>query len=469
MRLNGIRIRNYRTVSSEQYVDLTNGLTLVGPNNAGKTNILTAIRMLFTGYDNVYCYEKEHDLTFGQKSSQTSLVGIFLGDKTGKDKLIYNHLDELKELLELEESDESDEIHLYLTFSTSSNPSYRFFPNTKRPKDNTQKAAYSRKERDLVAKLLDSFVCHYVPSNKSFEQLYDDLLIPFIKAHVATALEDRIKEIENSLLTTASSLTNALKESGLNDVSVKFDIPNNRLTDLLSGFEFKLLDPNETTIFKKGVGIQSTAILSSFDWITEKELENGLEVIWLIEEPEAFLHPTLNDVCKRLLHRLQHKTLVVITTHSLSFVPQDPKYTAGVTMQQDKTSIQTFTTYRESTEAIRNSIGVRFSDFFNFGKYNILLEGQSDREYLEWILDAVPETPEHKWPILRSDDCHFLDYGGVKHLAGFLRATWEYIRNETCAVSVLMETLQARRKEKTYRDILEIKKFHSNQTKILFP
>jgi len=138
-------------------------------------------------------------------------------------------------------------------------------------------------------------------------------------------------------------------------------------------------------------------------------------------------------------------------------------------MQQDKTSIQTFTTYRESTEAIRNSIGVRFSDFFNFGKYNILLEGQSDREYLEWILDAVPETPEHKWPILRSDDCHFLDYGGVKHLAGFLRATWEYIRNETCAVSVLMETLQARRKEKTYRDILEIKKFHSNQTKILFP
>ena len=436
MRLIGIRIRNYRTVSSEQYVDLKNGLTLVGPNNAGKTNILTAIRMLFTGYDNRFGYTKAHDLTFGQKSGQTSLVGIFTGDKDGKDKPIYDQLDELKSLLGLEESHESEEIHLYLTFSTSSNPSYRFFPNTKRPKEGNQKAAYSRKERDLVSKILAGFVCHYVPSNKSFEQLYNDLLIPFIKEHVANALEDKIHEIEQSLSLTASSLTDALNDSGLSDISVKFDIPNKELTDLISGFEFKLLDPNETTLFKKGVGIQSTAILSSFDWITQKELENGLEVIWLIEEPEAFLHPTLNDVCKKLLYRINAKCLVVVTTHSLSFVPQDPKFTAGVTMEGGKTLVNRYNTYRESTEAIRKAIGVRFSDFFNFGKYNVLLEGQSDREYLEWVLKIIPSDGERAWSSLRSEECHFLDYGGVRHLAGFLRATWEFIRDETCAVAV---------------------------------
>jgi AAA ATPase domain len=436
MHLTGVRIRNYRTVSAEQFVDLTNGLTLVGPNNAGKTNILTAIRMLFTGYDNIYRYERAHDLTFGQRSGQTSLVGIFTGDKDGNDKSIYEQLAELKGLLEIDESNENEEIHLYLTFSTSSNPSYRFFPNTKRPTENTQKAAYSRKERDLVAKLLAGFVCHYVPSNKSFEQLYDDLLIPFIKRHVANALEDKITEIESSLYTTATSLTDALRASGLLDVSVKFDIPNKKLTDLLSGFEFKLLDPNETTLFKKGVGIQSTAILSSFDWITQKELENNLEVVWLIEEPEAFLHPTLNEVCRKLLYRLQTKCLVVITTHSLSFVPQDPKYTAGVTMEDGKTIVRTYKTYKESTAAIRNAIGVRFSDFFNFGRYNILVEGQSDREYFEWAIKRIPSASPYEWLLLRSSDCNFLDFGGVKHLAGFLRATWEFIRNETCAVSV---------------------------------
>jgi predicted ATP-dependent endonuclease of OLD family len=438
MKLIGIRVKNYRTIDSEQYLDLKKGLTLVGPNNSGKTNILTAVRLLFTGYDNVYSYKKENDLTFGQKSLQTSLVGIFLGDRNGKDAAYYEQLRDLQSLLKIEHdssTEKSDEIHLYLTFSASSNPSYRFYPNTKRPQDGTLKATYSRKERDLVQRLLSSFVCHYVPSNKSFEQLYEDLLTPFIKSHVASVLEDKIEAINKSLASTASNFTHTLSSSGLSDISVKFDIPNNTLSDLLSKFEFKLLDPSETSIFKKGVGIQSAAMLSSFSWITEQELITGQEVIWLIEEPEAFLHPTLNEVCKKLLYNLQERSLVIITTHSLSFVPQDPEYTAGVNLESGKTIVTRYKTYRESTAAIRNSIGVRFCDFFNFGLLNVLVEGSSDKDYLEWILNIVPKD-KYEWTNLRSSDCHILDYGGVKHLSGFLRAAWEFIRNETCVVSV---------------------------------
>lgn len=66
----------------------------------------------------------------------------------------------------------------------------------------------------------------------------------------------------------------------------------------------------------------------------------------------------------------------------------------------------------------------------------MLLEGPSDREYLQWVLEIIPTEENSAWPNLRSEDSHFLDYGGVKHLAGFLRATWEFIRSETCAVSV---------------------------------
>ncbi len=438
MKLSGIRIRNYRTIANEQMVDLSRGMTLVGPNNAGKTNILTAIKMLFTGYENLHSYSREHDLTFGERSGQTSLVGIFSGDRDGKDRAIYDLLAELKGMLQAEGAAEyvnDNEIHLYLTFTTTSNPSYRFFPNSKRPTDASGKSAFSRKERDLVQKLLASFVCHYVPSNKSFENIYQELLTPFIKKHVSKSLENKVKEIENSLATTASSLTSALKECGLPDISVRFDMPNKALTDLLSGFEFKLRDPNETSVFKKGVGIQSTAILSSFDWITQQEVDSGLEVIWLIEEPEAFLHPTLNTVCKRLLARLQSRSLVVITTHSLSFVPQNPALTAGVTRSENKSLISKYKTYRESTEAIRKSIGVKFSDFFNFGQLNVLLEGPSDREYLEWILKTL-DPNDYPLPHLRSSECHYLDYGGVTHLSGFLRATWEFIRNETCVVTV---------------------------------
>ena len=77
MKFDSLRIRNFRTLGSEQFVDLSNGLTIVGPNSSGKTNILKAIEMIFTGYDNVLEYEAKRDLTFGITSGQTSLVASF--------------------------------------------------------------------------------------------------------------------------------------------------------------------------------------------------------------------------------------------------------------------------------------------------------------------------------------------------------------------------------------------------------
>ena len=49
MRITTARIKTYRTVKDEISLDLKDGLTLVGPNNVGKTNILKAIRTFFTG------------------------------------------------------------------------------------------------------------------------------------------------------------------------------------------------------------------------------------------------------------------------------------------------------------------------------------------------------------------------------------------------------------------------------------
>jgi len=68
MKIEGLRIRNFRTIGSEQHIDLTRGLTIVGPNSSGKTNILRAIEMLFTGLDNKLGYDVKRDLTFGVSS-----------------------------------------------------------------------------------------------------------------------------------------------------------------------------------------------------------------------------------------------------------------------------------------------------------------------------------------------------------------------------------------------------------------
>ncbi|MDC7704817.1 AAA family ATPase [Vogesella indigofera] len=214
MRLIGLRIRNFRTISTEQYIEFSDGVTLVGPNNCGKTNVLNAIRMFFTGNDNSLGYSREHDLTFGERSGQTTLVGIFKREAAELYPDLYQLYDELKGLLNVVDDPANGEIHLYLNFSTKSNPSYRFFPNTTRPADANGRAAYSRKERELVSLIIEKTTCHYVPSNKSFEHIYESLLAPFIRSHVSAVLQDKISEINSSLRLIANSLTESMRVAG---------------------------------------------------------------------------------------------------------------------------------------------------------------------------------------------------------------------------------------------------------------
>ncbi|WP_158683254.1 AAA family ATPase, partial [Pseudomonas gingeri] len=72
MKIDSLRIKNFRTISTEQVLQVSDGLTLVGPNNAGKTNALLALYMFFTGYENNHSYNYLSDLTHGDKSVKTS-------------------------------------------------------------------------------------------------------------------------------------------------------------------------------------------------------------------------------------------------------------------------------------------------------------------------------------------------------------------------------------------------------------
>jgi predicted ATP-dependent endonuclease of OLD family len=101
MKLDSIKIRNFRTIRTEQTIDLSKGVTIVGPNSSGKTNILRAIEMLFTGYDNVTCYEYASDFSFGSVG-QTSIVATFIGDIDGDDADFFSLYQELADLLEKE-------------------------------------------------------------------------------------------------------------------------------------------------------------------------------------------------------------------------------------------------------------------------------------------------------------------------------------------------------------------------------
>ncbi|MFL9594538.1 ATP-dependent nuclease [Aeromonas veronii] len=434
MKIENLRIRNFRTIGQEQSIDLTNGVTIVGPNSSGKTNILKAIELIFTGFENKFGYELKTDKTFGITTEQTTLTVTFSGDRLDLDKDFFELYDELNDMLE-EPKPLSNTFQLYLSFPNSENPKYVFFANEKRKPDTAK--SISRIQRQAVSVLLDKFICHYVPSSKSIGDLYSSLLQPFIKRYVAKVLDDKLQDINNSLKEISNHLDAQLKNAGLNHITSHFSLPNNSLEELIHKFEFNLSDPNMTSIERKGMGIQASAILASFLWITKEERKLNKSTIWLIEEPESYLHPELAGSCHKMLNEIGAEALLVTTTHSLAFVSQDPTRIAGTVSDASGTKIIKYDNYVHATTSIRKALGVRFSDYYNLGVSNIFVEGKSDREIFRWFLEHV--TPEldsrFEWPFVRKSE--FLDFTGVAGMEAFMKATYEFIYLERPVVTIL--------------------------------
>ncbi|MEN1973885.1 ATP-dependent nuclease [Cellulomonas olei] len=433
MRLLSLRVRNYRTIGQvEQTLSFGGGLTIVGPNNSGKTNLLSAVQLLFTGRDNSHSYSRERDLPFGHKRVKTSLLATFEGDPTAdSDRHLYDLLDQLHSILGTQRS--SSTFNLSLVFTEGGNPVYQFFPNAKQPSVTAARVQFSRTQTQLVAELLEHFSCHYVPSARSVGQLYEELLIPFLRTATAKALAPHEPVISSALSTIADSFNAELSAAGLGNLSVSFDLPDKSLEQLIRGFDYMISDPDRTPVSHKGQGVQSTALLAGFLWMTQSLLSQGKSVIWLLEEPEPYLHPELSQAVLSLLERLRVHSLVIATTHSLAFVPQNPSAVCGTEIEARRTVVTTYRTYTDATQRLRSALGVRFSDYYNLGLFNVLVEGQSDREMLEWFLGLVP-ADRHPWPRVRA--AAILDFGGVKYLAGFIRATYSLIRLERPCVAM---------------------------------
>ncbi|WP_166789390.1 ATP-dependent endonuclease [Cryobacterium sp. TMS1-20-1] len=428
-----MRVKNFRTVGAqEQLLDLSRTLTVIGPNNSGKTNLLRSVQMLFTGYDNAHEYNVTEDSPRG-KGARTSIVGYFDGDPHGPDVEFYSDLDRLYGMYGLNRP--GTIVALYLTFSPSGTPTYNFFPNQKKPNDGAVQSSISRLQRQLVVDLLSRFQCHFIPSEKSMRELVDDVLTPFVHGVVVDVLQPLLGKVESELNKVSTQITRALADSGVDGLSASFGFQGGLIQNMLGSFDFYLSDPYKTLLARKGQGTQSLAFMAALRWVTEKESEFGRRSIWLIEEPESFLHPKLSHNATQLLASLGDASTVIMTSHSMAFVPHDPKKVVGTHIGPDGcTSLETFVSHEKATAALRIGLGLRFADYFSLGTSTVLTEGQSDSEYLRWFLALSAEWEGCEWPSLRR--ATFSDRGGASQLGGFVRANYEILRNEQPTVSL---------------------------------
>lgn len=169
----------------------------------------------------------------------------------------------------------------------------------------------------------------------------------------------------------------------------------------------------------------------------QQEMASNIVPIWLIEEPESYLHPELSKACQVLLAHLAEKSLVVLTTHALAFVPTEISQVQGVDLEPatGRTRVSAFASHQQATRRIRESLGVQFADYYNLGLTNIFVEGPSDRRLILWASATLAaRSDENRFPTI--DGSLIEDFGGVKQLEGFLRGVFEPLRAERALVAV---------------------------------
>lgn len=467
MKIIRVRIKNYRSIKSEVVVDFQKYLTILGPNNSGKTNFLKAVCVFFEAARQ-NSYSIENDLPFGVTGAQTSIAISFSANKKSDEPFLEKYK-ALVDLLEDEKEAGNSTLTLYLSFSPNGRPSYRFFTNDK-VKPN-RKEDYRRIQEELVHEFLDNFSCKYIPSEKIASKLFEDFFLPHLRNYVGEILKDQGEKVTRALSLVSTSIAENLSDAGLSNIKCEFELPEKLFSNALSRFDFFIDDGEKTQYFRKGSGIQAATTLACFEWISTQELKKGKDVIWLIEEPESYLHPALIDSCRKIIGSLSDVSDVFTTTHAIGFVPTDhEKVLQSSHTNENGTYFSKFKGYAEATESIRSALGIKFSDYYNLAEFNIFVEGKTDKLIIEHLLSIIkPKGNTNKFEFLRKSSV--MDFTGTSSLKDFLKSTYSFMSKERAIVVIFDGDEAGLKATKDLSGYFGNKKvpFSSNQEYVILP
>lgn len=430
MRIEYIRIKNFRSIKDEITVRLSpNKTVIVGQNNVGKTNIITALEILFGERYPTYYPLEEKDFFDPEKPLEIE-VKISEIDKN----LDYPRI---KWKARNESTDKRKITHnngeLILKFVANFNNSKTlkcFVENT--PPHTTDEVI--RSLTDEFLKSLLSFV--FVPADRTIRvdlktgeyTWYGKLLRMILESQSETEkyknLVRKLEEIE-ALIREILKSENALKMGQLLTFieDLRFSLTKSQKPkDLLKYIEILIKDTSENylEIARLGHGTQSAILIGLLEMYlnTLSTSRNSILKVFAIDEPENFLHPQGKRLINSLLEKIaeNENTQVIYTTHSSELITnfEENKFTLKdvvyVYKEDGATKVKQFTE-EESTDffKIQEELDVEKGEIF-FASGVILVEGETEKhslpliyKYHSWSKEDLPEQCKEKYERNPSD------------------------------------------------------------------
>lgn len=100
------------------------------------------------------------------------------------------------------------------------------------------------------------------------------------------------------------------------DVVFSLDEPQFALRGMLAAATIESTEGTQVPVAERGTGFQSALVLGMLKYVAAQEESDSSNVLFAIEEPEAFLHPQTQRAMTQVLKRIAGNAQVVVTTHS---------------------------------------------------------------------------------------------------------------------------------------------------------
>lgn len=390
MKLKSIKIKRFRSINDLKLeIDTdTNFISICGANNVGKTNVLRALNLFFN--PNSYLFNK--DVPYLKQNTRGGSIAteltLQLEDNKGKFYELIRKIEILEGGVVV-----NDEGSLW-------------------PDGVGRGKAKNKLDENKIEEIIKSFAFFYIPAiNISFPDLINLIIndvyeIEFDRSRFSGlkgALKNSFEEYNKGLIAVLNQLAeeiNPLFEKFNKNWSVEFksNAEIKKFQDLISeDVSFHLDDKAGFNNDGKGSGLQKLGFILLHQKIIEKLSKSKKNIIFCIDEPDAFLHRGLQLKLRDILHDIAGKHQVIVTTHSPEFIDSsslknvillDQEIGEAKLYKRTNTYINPINTISinlsedNGSKKIREYLGLEEDKTDLLDDYNLFVEGECDEKYI---------------------------------------------------------------------------------------
>lgn len=402
MKITEIRIQNFKSIHDMYIPDVENALILVGQNNTGKTTVLDAIRAAGGEYrpgpeDFGEAGAKiriQVSLDFTEEDLELLRRRGVVSQYRKKDAWMQDFCRKLPSfadgVLSFTMTVNREGKIRYLDGVSKNNPYIKeVFPkiyhvDTERRLEQLQSDMLLLQEHEIL-KRMRSGCCMFNQARECSHCFHCIGLIEQKTPALLDAMETSklldYKLYQLNLDSFARMVNDCFHKNGGRE-SILYSM--NRDVEKILEVTTEIRHPAQNVprpISRMGKGMRTIYLFSLLEAYTQ--IEENLSSIIMIEDPEIFLHPSLQKVCGTILHRLAAKNQVIFTTHSPHLLANfNSRQIRQVIIREDGSS-----DIRKKTDisAILDDLGYTAGDLMNVN-FVFIVEGRQDKSRLPLLL-----------------------------------------------------------------------------------